>query len=246
MRKAKMVILAVSIFVGSLNHGHCQNVLQFTSVNATPENAIQLHWASNPTEVYEIDYADSLIDTNTGTTTWNMLCNDYPSQGTNSFFLDTGNYYQAPIIVHPKDSPMRFYRVVLTGDDTAASEPTISIISPSNGITVSNNITVSVSASSADVLAEVNLYVDGQEMQPSDDGTNFIINTCEWWNGVHTLFATAKSVSHFEGIANDTSITYGHAVSSYVNLTFNNLISEVAFSQQYFEPSLGQTQEVTA
>ncbi|MGA9450975.1 MAG: DUF6345 domain-containing protein, partial [Verrucomicrobiia bacterium] len=56
----------------------------------------------------------------------------------------------------------------------------------------------------------------------------------------------AKSASHFPGIPNDTGVTYGHAVSPYVNVTFSNLISEVAFSQPYFEPSLGQTQEVTA
>ncbi len=131
--------------------------------------------------------------------------------------------------------------------NTAASNPTISITSPSNGDVVSSNLTVSVAASSSDILANLKLYVDGQEMNPSEDGTNFVINTCEWWNGSHTLFATAKSMSHFEGLPNDPSpVVYGRAVSSYVTVNFSNLITRVAFSQPYFEPSLGQTQQVTA
>jgi hypothetical protein len=245
MKKIKLVGLFVGIVLISIGQGFCQNTLQFTGVNATPEKAIQLHWASNTNEVYEIDYADSLIDTNTRSITWNKLCDDYPSQGTNTFWLDTGNYMLSPAIPHPKDSPMRFYRIVLTGTNTG-SNPTVTITSPTNGASVTGNLTVTVSASSDQVLANVKLYVDGQEMPPSDDNSNFVINTCEWWNGTHTLFAVAKSLSHFEGIPNDTSITYGHTVSSYVNVTFNNLISEVAFSQPYFEPALGQTQEVTA
>lgn len=248
MNKSKSLRLTLCLFAASLNHGYCQNTLQFTSVNATPENAMQLHWQGNSNEIYEIDYATSLIDTNTGTTTWLKLYDDYPSQGTNTFWLDTGNYYNTPVINHPKFDATRFYRVITTGTDTTTTEPTITVLSPANGDTVSSNIPVSVSAYSPDTLASIKLYVDGQEMPPSSDGsgTNFVINTCEWWNGQHVIYATAESVSHFEGIPGDTSVTYGHAVSQMVNLTFNNLITEIAFSQPYFEPSQEETQQVTA
>jgi Bacterial Ig domain/FlgD Ig-like domain len=244
----KINVIAVSLITSLVStiSGFSQNTLQFTSVNTTPEKAIQLHWASNTNEIYEIDYANSLLDTNTGLTTWTPLYNEYPSQGTNTFWLDTGNYNVSPAVLHPRLTDNRFYRVVLTATNNTPTNPTISITSPSNGDVVSSNLTVSFTASSADVIAEVKLYVDGQEMPPSSNGTNFVINTCEWWNGTHTLFATAKSVTHFEGIANDTSVLYGHSVSAYVNVVFSNLITEVAFSQPYFEPSLGQTQEVTA
>jgi Family of unknown function (DUF6345)/Bacterial Ig domain/FlgD Ig-like domain len=140
---------------------------------------------------------------------------------------------------------MRFYRVVMTGTNTGPN-PTITITSPTNGATVSSNLTVTISASSDQLLVQTILYVDGQEMPPSDDGSNFVINTCEWWNGQHTLFAVAKSQSAFEGNPHDPQPTYGRTTSSYVNVTFNNLISEIAFSQPFFEPSLGQTQQVTA
>ena len=222
-------------------------MLQFTGASATPEHAIQLHWASNSNELYQIQYADSLIDTNTGSTTWNILYEDYPAQqGTNTFWLDTGNYNLSPAIPHPKNSPMRFYRVMLEGTNTSGDNPSVVITYPTNGTILSGNVTVTVSASSDQVLEKVALYVDGQEMWPSDDGSNFVINTCEWWNGQHTLFAVAKSASHFPGIPGDTGFTYGHAVSPYANVAFSNLITEVAFSQPYFEPASGQTQEATA
>ena len=44
----------------------------------------------------------------------------------------------------------------------------------------------------------------------------------------------------------ETMRTYGRSVSPFLNVTFNNLISEFSFSQPYFEPTLGETQEVTA
>jgi hypothetical protein len=207
MKKIKQVGLLFGILVAFAGHSFCQNTLRFTSVNVTPEKAIQLHWASNTNEVYEIDEADALIDTNTGSITWNKLYDDYPSQGTNTFWLDTGDYNLAPEIPHPKYEPMRFYRVVLTETNTG-SNPTITITSPTNGATVSSNLTVTISASSDQLLVQTILYVDGQEMPPSDDGTNFIINTCEWWNGRHTLFAVAKSQSALE-TSHDNSITYG-------------------------------------
>ncbi len=141
---------------------------------------------------------------------------------------------------------MRFYRAVLIEGNTSPTNPTVSISYPTNGATLSDVVTVQVSANSPEILSDVRLYIDGEQQWPSDNGTNFVINTCEWLNGSHTLFATAKSQSGLEGIANGGVITYGNSVSSYVNVTFNNLISEIGFSQPYFEPALGQTQNVSA
>jgi len=68
------IALILSYLAGLTARG--QNVLQFTGAKATQEGAITLSWASNSNEVYEVDYADSLIDTNTGTITWNTLYTD--------------------------------------------------------------------------------------------------------------------------------------------------------------------------
>jgi len=105
---------------------------------------------------------------------------------------------------------------------------------------------VTVSASSSEVLSEVKLYIDGEEQWMSNDGTNFLISTCEWPNGSHTIFATAKSQSVMEGVPHNDTITYGRSVSAYINVTFDNLITRFDFSEPFFEPSLGQTQFVSA
>src|SRR5207237_308090 len=85
-----------------------------------------------------------------------------------------------------------------------------------------------------------------EKMSSSDDGTNFVINTCEWPNGPHTLFATVTASSGVPGPSGFYPIDIGRAVSSYVPVTFDNYISRLAFSQPFFEPELGQTQTVTA
>jgi|SRR5665213_2463989 len=180
--KTKIGILGVLIGILSLGilftqPALSQNTLQFTSVNATPEKAIQLHWTSKTNEIYEIDYANALATNADGSTAWFPLIDDYPAhQGSNTFWLDTGNYNLSPIIPPPKDAPMRFYRVVLTGTNTSGDNPSVAITYPTNGAVLSGDVTVTVSASSDQVLATVDLYVDGQKMWSSDDNSNFVIN----------------------------------------------------------------------
>ena len=157
--------------------------------------------------------------------------------------MDTGDYLQTPAVVHPKFSPIRFYRIVDEGTNGGLS-PTVTITAPTNGNVLSDVVTVSVTASSSYPVVFTKLYVDGQEMNPGDNGT-FTINTCEWPNGPHVFFATATAFSSYPGPRNNSPLI-GRAVSSYVPVTFSNLISRIAFSQQFFQPSLGQTQEVTA
>ena len=238
-----------------------QTNLQFTGISATDEGNMQLTWASQPGGIYEIDEADSLIDTNTGTITWNTLYQDYPSQGTNTFWLDTGNYFADTTILNPAQSPMRFYRVVLTGTNTTTDVPAVSILSPSTNSTITNgDITVTVFASSDQYFLSTKLYVDGQEMNEADTTTNwtdvtgvtnyvedtYIINSSEWPNGSHTLFATCSCQSGASGAHNAPTIGIGYGVSPFVPVNFDNLITRISFSQPFFAPEDGTTQQVSA
>jgi hypothetical protein len=252
MKTTKIAALLFGVLLASFGQSFGQNNLQFTGVKATSEKAIQLYWASNTNEVYEVDYADQLAGNSDGSTAWNKLYEDYPSQGTNTFIADAGNYDITPQIPHPKSSPMRFYRIMLVEGNTIAANPTVSILSVTNGASLSSDVTISVAASTGDVLTDVKLFIDGEEQWSSVGNTNsggtnnFVINTCEWPNGSHTIFATVKSQSGLEGAPNGGVISYGRAVSPYLNVTFDNLITRFDFSQPYFEPDLGQTQQVTA
>lgn len=257
--KSLSTIIALAVLLASSTNA--QSVLRFTSVNATDEKAIQLHWASTNSEIYQIQYANALGTNDDGSTAWQILYDGYPSQGTNTLWLDTGNYNLVPQVLHPKDMPMRFYRIVDLGADTASDEPSVSILSPTNGAVVFGELTITVIASTDQpVLSGTKLYVDGQEMQMADSKTNYTdgsgvtnyeadtysINTCEWGNGTHTLFATTECSSQSQGANNGSQSLIGHAASTFVPVTFNNLVTRIAFSQPSFDPSSGQTQQVSA
>jgi len=236
-----------------------QTNIQFTSVVPTIEGAIQLTWTSTNHELYEIDEADVLNSNIDGTTTWNKLYDSYPSQGTNTFWLDTGNYNLSPQILHPKYMPMRFYRIADEGADTTSDEPTVTISSPTNSSLVNGELTINVTAfTDQPLLAGTKLYVNGQEMPAAVATTNYAvgstnyevdtynINTCEWPNGTNILFATAECESGFGDAAGSGPVASGHAVSPFVPVDFNNLVTMISFSQPSFNPALGETQQVSA
>lgn len=222
---------------------------------------MQIAWTSVSNEVYEVDEADALIDTNTGSITWNKIYDQYPSQGTNTFWLDTGNYNYSPQILHPKDTPTRFYRIVDLGPDSTSDEPTIVINTPTNSTLASSELSITVTATTDQpVLSGTKLYVDGQEMQVPDSTTNYTdstgvtnyevdtysINTCEWFNGNHILFATTECASGRGDTLGSGTIAVGHGVSPFVTVLFNNLVEDISFSQPSFDPASGQTQQVSA
>ena len=255
----KLTALLLGVLIAPFSQSFGQNNLQFTAVAVTDEHAIRLTWASTNNEVYEIDEADALAGNPDGTTAWNKLYDDYPSQGTNTFWLDTGNYNLAPQILHPKNMPMRFYRIVDLGADTLSDEPNVSVTAPTSGTAVTGELTITVAAATDQpVLSGTKLYVDGQEMRPADSFTNwndgvtnyevdtYSINTCEWGNGTHTLFAIAENQSGFSDAMNSPPVYSGHAASAFVPVTFSNLVTRISFSQPSFDPSSGQTQQVSA
>ena len=259
MKIVKSAALLLGILIASLSRSFGQTNLQFTEVAPTDEQAIRLTWASISHEVYQIQCANALDTNANGSTAWQLLYDAYPSQGTNTFWLDTGNYNLVPQILHPKYMPMRFYRILDLGPDTTSDEPTVSISSPTNGTVVSGELTINVVAyTDQPVLSGTKLYVDGQEMQLADSTTNYTvgstnyevntysINTCEWGNETHTLFATAECESGYGDALNSGPIATGHAVSPFVPVNFSNLVTRISFSQPSFDPSSGQTQQVSA
>jgi hypothetical protein len=237
--------ISTALLVFAMTNVYGQTDLNFTGISATPDGAVQLTWNSVSNEYYEIDEADALGTNSDGSTAWHQLYTEYPAQGTNTMWQDDGNYGVVPAIVHPRFAGQRYYRIVYSGTNTAAN-PTVAVTNPASGSVLSGQVTVSVAGSSSLPVLTTKLFVDGQQMDPSDDGTNWVINTCEWPNGPHTLFATATADSDFSGASGVDPIYTGRGVSPFVPVTFSNLISQIEFSQPFFEPSLSETQVVTA
>jgi hypothetical protein len=249
----------VGVLLASVYSASSQNVIQFTGASVTDELAIRLSWSSTNGELYQVQFANAFNTNADGSTAWQTLCDQYPSHGTNTFWLDTGNYNFSPSVPHPKYQGMRFYRIVDLGADSLSDEPGVVITGPTSGSTATGDLTVTVTAyTDQPVISWTKLYVDGQEMRGAVATTNYtigstnyqtdtyVLNTCEWGNKSHTLFATVGSQSGY-GDATDSSAVYaGHGVSPYVPVTFSNLINRISFSQVAFDPSVGQTQTVSA
>jgi hypothetical protein len=259
MKIIRETIMVSALGLALATNGLAQTNLQFTAATSTDEQAIRLTWASQSNHVYQIQCANALATNADGSTAWQTLYDNYPSQGTNTFWLDTGNYNLAPAILHPKNAPMRFYRILDEGADTLSDEPTVSVTAPTSGTAVSGELVITVAAATDQpVLSGTKLYVDGQEMRPADSTTNwndgvtnyevdtYSINTCEWGNGTHTLFATTENESGYGDAMNAPPIMTGHAASTSVSVLFSNLVTRISFSQPSFDPLSGQTQQVSA
>jgi len=113
----KNLIKFGSLFVALALQAQSANLLILRSV-VGDERAPIITWQSQSNAVYRIDYADTLDGTNVQ---WKVLYEDYPSHGTNTFWMDSGNDSFEPAISHPKRKATRFYRIAQTGTNTAAA-----------------------------------------------------------------------------------------------------------------------------
>jgi hypothetical protein len=223
-----------------------QSVFKITGAKATVEHAIQLNWQSQSNLVYRIEFAEGLSNG----TSFDTLVDYFPSQGTNTIFLDTGKYWTDPPLPHPKDDSMRFYRVAIVDTNTLLP-PVVTITNLSPNADVSGDVEVDVHVGTADTIASVNFFVDGEALETVDADDNgdasYTINTTEWPNGPHTIFVVAQTS---EGTATtgefQTTEQNAAGTSPLLPVIFDNYISQWYFSLPGFDPSLDETQHITA
>ncbi len=172
--------------------------LRFTGMGVVEGGAIRLHWQSQSNAIYRIDYASALSKP----VAWNVLCSNYPSQGTNTMLTDTGNSNPAMPAAVPSAAPARFYRVVQTGTNDPAHSPQVKIIIPTNGAVLTGTATVTVSVTSSVAVASIRLFVDGAEAGTNVGSmTNFTVSTCLLFNGSHQIFAVAGDTNQNYGLS---------------------------------------------
>lgn len=246
LRSLPVIIAALTV---SASVGHAQNPLVITSVTAAPDKAVQLRWQSESNAVYSIEFASELIDASLGGPAWQTLYEDYPSLGTNTYWEDTGNLHSFPVVNHPRDDAMRFYRVIKTDTNDPVNAPQVSILSPSGGSELTGDVTVTASVNSPLSVDTLRFFVDGAEVEFTDDsGTNFVLNTCQFANGTHKIFAVAASSSGAESTddtnSNDEEEHLG--VSGEVTVTFNNLITDFNEQVRFIDPTLSETNRFMA
>jgi hypothetical protein len=134
--------------------------------------------------------------------------------------------------------------------------PTVTVqLSQSNG-PIAGDLYATVNVTLVDTnqqLSDVKLIVDGQKFYGagSNNFTAFI-NSCEWPNGPHEIYAVATMVDAGETIppsdlqtaTNAAKVAIGISSSRFVN--FSNYISQFFVATPFFDPTVAQTQEVVA
>lgn len=235
-------VAALSAALGLCATVHADPV--FTEVKATSGGAIQLKWNSVSNALYTFEYATGVI--NAGTV-WHTLYENYPSLGTNSFWTDAGNSHVPTIIPHPADDAMRYYRAVQTATNDLASAPVVTVDSPANNSTVTGYATISVGVTSSLTVNSLRLFVDGEEVGYQDDtATNFVINTCQFGNGVHKIHVVAENSSGSETTGTASDVVENYGVSPAITVTFDNFVTDFRGKLRRQDPALYETNRFTA
>jgi hypothetical protein len=215
---------------------------QIIDIRPSSEDGVLIYWQSEPDAIYQVEFVPDPGFAGAP----QVLIDDYPSHGSMTFWQDTGDHFSDPEVPHPRDEGRRFYRIARTGYNTAPA-PAISITSHSTGQVVSGEIEVEVSVSTDQLLMGLRLYVDGDEYNPDrDDTAVFPINTYEWSNGPHTLFAVATVHSDISMTPVEEPIDIARAASPCVELVFDNYVSRFRLSDFYFHPAEGDIQHISA
>ena len=133
---------------------------QLTGIQAAPGGAIQLQWQSESNAVYRVEFVNVLATQ----LVWSVHSSNFPSQGTNTLWMDAGNPYALPPIDFPGDRATRFYRVARTGTNAPVPLPQIAIVNPPNGAVLTGAAPVTVSLSAPLNVTDLRLFVDGAEV----------------------------------------------------------------------------------
>lgn len=177
------------------------------------------------------------------------------SKGTNAEWMDVGDPLWIPRVFPPRFQPTRFYRVKKVNQATLTPPPVVTVsLTQTNGVLGDLYATVNVSlVDTNQQLSDVGLFVDGQKLYTvANENFTAFINSCEWPNGPHEIYAVATMVDTGETLPQcddcieTNAANFAIGVSSSQFVTFSNYISQFFVSVPFFDPTAGQTQEVIA
>jgi hypothetical protein len=249
-----LIITAILLLPFALPVQAQTNIIIAAPVMAVDHTA-KISWNAEPGAVYQIESADSLTDTGSQGLKWIIRETDCASKGTNAEWMDVGSSQWIPRILPPRFQSARFYRVTKVKQATLTPPPTATLQLDQSNI-VNGFITATMNLTYADTnqqMSSVKLFVDGQEIYNTTDESSYTyINSSEWPNGPHEIYAVATTVDTGETLPDSDDETetnaanFAIAVSPSQFVTFSNYISQFFVSTPFFDPAQGQTQEVVA
>ena len=207
-------------------------VMQTPQVVANDYRTTHVRWSADTGGVYQVESADALGTQGMQGLNWVIRESDCPARGTNAEWVDFGDTRWIPRIFHPIFQPQRFYRVKKLKQATS-TPPTVALVVLQGGLplpagtnAISGNIFVAVNVTLSDTnqsLSSVRVFVDGQQTHsvPYFSSTNYI-NTTEWPNGIHEIYAVATTIDFAETIPDSDAATATNATSFGLGIATSN------------------------
>jgi hypothetical protein len=191
----------------------CQGI-PVTAISKTTNGNIRLEWVGDTNDTYAVQYADKMEWFNT----WHLAGDNLTNLPTNASWEDVG--------ILNSNVTARFYRVVRK--DANYGLPCVTILSPTNGATLSGLVDIGVYATDDSRIYSLTLMVDGNDLITIRDGPmRFRLPTALFPNGAHTLTVRAVDNAGLPGLGGDpNSQSLENAVVSLpVDVTFTNDIT---------------------
>lgn len=227
-------------------------------IHSETDQAKVVSWDSAPGILYTVESAEDLGPASLQELKWVTREVEYPSQGTNTIWMDVGDPTWIPRLHHPRLNFKRFYRVVETGTNSLVA-PTVNVTLFTNNVAVSSNqaasgfleIRFSVDGgTNADMVSEILVFVDGQVVSRGGSyTTNAWVNTTEWPNASHRIWVTAKTTDAADTTTSDTnwnSTLTGFGSSVPLTVSFDNYIHDFFVASPFFIPEIDGDQEISA
>jgi hypothetical protein len=255
----------IAVFLAFAVHSQAQTNIVM-GIKGALDQTKTVFWNGATGAVYQVESADSLGDVGAQGLQWVIRDSGTAAKGTNAEWMDVGDPQWIPHIFHPRFQPQRFYRVKNVGQATG-TPLTVTMLftqatspSPSGTNQVNGDLDYLVSVTLNDTnqqISSVKVFVDGQKLANASS-TNFTgsINTTEWPNGTHEIYAVATAVDVGAGDVgmttadDDSQDETTNAVKMAIGVSgsrfgvFANYISQFFVAVPFFQA--GQTQEVVA
>jgi hypothetical protein len=247
------LIVGIAFVGGIISNVQAQITIQTPIVRADDYRTVLLRWNAETGAVYQVESADALEAEGPQGLQWVLREAECAAKGTTAEWLDVGDTRWIPRVLHPVFQPQRFYRVQKVGQATDAAPAVTIFLSQTNPVSGWLSVTGAISfANTNQQMSSIGIFVDGQRVHTgSAENFDVQINTTEWPNGTHEIYAVVGTVDGGETITEDDTastnqVVQGIGVSTLVSADFENYISQFFVAVPYFDPSQGQTQEITA
>lgn len=243
MKNLLSLLLALSAWT---IHAQSTNAPRFqTPLHKDATTPVVLRWDGDPRAIYKLEWSTTLTSNS-----WQTAVENFPSQGSNTWFADMGIESERYPRISTADSQAahRFYRLSVESIMSNIGLVSVSISNVSGGAVLTGITNIVASGAATQGVISATLYLDGKEVE-TDFGDSYVlpIDTRYFPNGEHRLSVTVQDGGGRESteIAGSPDLGPTYGVSN-IMVTVTNDLSNVRLRYTGYRPESNQVQEISA